>query len=100
MVWRFLSYFKKVWVFRIGEAFPGGCPMKESYMTVDEVSALLRKSAKWVYMKKTQIPGYFKLAGSIFFDRQILESTLKTFATQPTKKEARPNISDDRHGLT
>lgn len=74
--------------------------MKESYMTVDEVSVLLRKCPKWVYNKKTQIPGYFKLAGSIFFDRQILEATLKTLAAQPTKKEARPIISDDRHGLT
>ncbi|CAB1059417.1 hypothetical protein D1BOALGB6SA_4179 [Olavius sp. associated proteobacterium Delta 1] len=45
--------------------------MKSPYLTVDEVATLLRKSSKWVYNKKRQIPGYFKLAGSIFFDREI-----------------------------
>jgi len=74
--------------------------MKESYLTVDEVSVLLRKCPKWVYSKKTQIPGYFKLAGSIFFDRQILESTLKTLAAQPTRLNPPDNSSGGRHGLT
>jgi hypothetical protein len=97
VVWRFLSYFKNLWYLGLCEAL--GVLMNEPYMTVDEVATLLRKSGKWVYGKKTEIPGYFKLAGSIFFDRQILETSLKTLAAQPTKK-ARPIISDDRHGLS
>ena len=71
--------------------------MKSPYLAVDEVAALLRKSTKWVYIKKEQIPGYFKLAGSIFFDREILQEHLKEQAFKPTKKVSR--TYDDRHRL-
>ena len=71
--------------------------MKSPYLTVDEVAALLRKSSKWVYNKKQQIPGYFKLAGSIFFDREILQSHLKGLAFRPTQKVSRS--TSDKHGL-
>ena len=71
--------------------------MKSPYLTVDEVAALLRKSSKWVYSKKQQIPGYFKLAGSIFFDREILQSHLKGLAFRPTQKASRSTL--DKHGL-
>lgn len=71
--------------------------MKSPYLTVDEVATLLRKSSKWVYCKQAQIPGYFKLAGSIFFDRDVLLSHLQELAFKPTKKVSR--IYSDRHGL-
>ena len=71
--------------------------MKSPYLTVDEVATLLRKSSKWVYSKKDQIPGYFKLAGSIFFDCEILQSHLKEQAFRPTRKVSRPPM--DKHGL-
>jgi hypothetical protein len=71
--------------------------MESPYFTVEEVATLLRKSTKWVYAKKHYIPGYFKLAGSIFFDGEILTSRLKELASKPYKK---PNRAyDDRHGL-
>lgn len=60
-----------------------------SYLTVKEVSSLLGKSEKWVYQKQTQIPGYFKLAGSIFFDKDVLLATLKQKATTPVRKISR-----------
>ena len=71
--------------------------MKSPYLTVDEVASLLRKSSKWVYTKKTKIPGYFKLGGSILFDREILESHLKELALKPTQKVSR--TTSDKHGL-
>lgn len=71
--------------------------MESPYLTVEEVSTLLRKSTKWVYSKKQDIPGYFKLAGSIFFDRETLSSRLKELASRPTKKTNR--AYEDKHGL-
>ena len=71
--------------------------MKSPYLTVDEVADFLRKSPKWVYTKKRQIPGYFKLGGSIFFDREILLSHLKELAFKPTSKVSRTSF--DKHGL-
>ena len=72
--------------------------MDSPYLTVKEVAILLRKSEKWVYAKRTQIPGQFKLAGAIFFDRDILKSRLKELAFKPTKRLAR--ACPDKHGLT
>jgi len=55
--------------------------MNNNYLSVREVAMLLNKSEKWVYMHKSEIPGYFKLVGSIFFDKEVLMSSLKTAAT-------------------
>ena len=71
--------------------------MDSPYLTVDEVASLLRKSNKWVYSKKQLLPGYFKLEGAIFFDREILLSRLKELAFKPTEKVSRP--ASDTHGL-
>jgi hypothetical protein len=51
--------------------------MESPYLNVKDVSTLFRKSEKWVYLKKDKIPGYFKLAGSIFFDKDVLLEALK-----------------------
>lgn len=59
------------------------------YLTVKEISELLGKCPKWVYQRQDKIPGYFKLAGSIFFDKDVLLSTLKTKATMPIKRLSR-----------
>ena len=72
--------------------------MDKPYLSVGEVALLLGKSQKWVYQKKGVIPGFFKLAGSIFFDREILMLGLKTAATRPTKSR-KPDSTRDRHGL-
>ncbi|MCC6864539.1 MAG: hypothetical protein IT280_00095 [Ignavibacteria bacterium] len=54
-----------------------------------------------MYKHQAIIPGYFRLANSIFFDRAILAETLKTIATNQLKntKKFRQNRTDDRHGL-
>ncbi|MFA6472928.1 MAG: helix-turn-helix domain-containing protein [Candidatus Latescibacterota bacterium] len=72
--------------------------MDKPYLSVGEVALLLGKCQKWVYQKKGVIPGYFKLAGSIFFDREILMLGLKTAATKPAKRQ-KPDSTSDRHGL-
>ena len=72
--------------------------MDSRYLSVGEVALLLGKSQKWVYQKKGVIPGYFKLAGSIFFDREILLLNLRNAATQPAKRQ-KPDVRNDRHGL-
>lgn len=59
--------------------------MNSPYLSVKEVAAILNKSEKWCYLKKESIPGYFKLAGSIFFDKDVLLATLKAKATKPVK---------------
>ena len=72
--------------------------MKSPYLTVDEVAKLLRRSTKWVYCRKSQIPGYFKIAGSILFDREILQDHLKELAFKPTRKVSHSVITD-KYGL-
>ncbi len=72
--------------------------MDKPYLSVAEVAELFARTQKWVYQHKSEIPGYFKLAGSIFFDREVLLSGLKTAATRPTKRQ-KPDSTSDRHGL-
>jgi hypothetical protein len=60
--------------------------MDSPFLTVKEVAKLLNKSEKWCYLKKDQLPGYFKLAGSIFFDKDVLLATLRNQATKPVKR--------------
>ncbi|MCE5251359.1 helix-turn-helix domain-containing protein [bacterium] len=72
--------------------------MDSPYLSVAQVAQLLGRTPKWVYENKGVIPGFFKLGGSIFFDREVLESGLKNAATQPAKRP-KPDSRNDRHGL-
>ncbi len=72
--------------------------MDSPYLSVAEVAELFGRSSKWVYQRKAEIPGYFKLAGSIFFDREILLLNLRNVATQPAKRQ-KPDSTSDRHGI-
>ena len=68
------------------------------YLSVEEVAVLFGKSQKWVYSHKEEIPGFFKLAKSIFFDKETLMGEIKTrAATKPTRKPAAG--VHDAHGL-
>ena len=71
--------------------------MDSQFLSVKEVAVLLSKSEKWVYLSKESIPGYFKLAKSIFFDKQLLLTTLRQLAAQP--KQNKPKGRNDPHGL-
>jgi hypothetical protein len=71
--------------------------MDSHYLSVKEVANLLHKSEKWVYVNKGEIPGFFMLAKSIFFDRDILVCSLKTLATHT--RQNKPNGRNDPHGL-
>ena len=54
------------------------------YLTVNEVSKLLRTSDKWVYLHKEEIPGFFKISGVILFDYEMLKNGLKKLAHKPS----------------
>jgi len=69
-----------------------------TYLTVKEVASLLGKSGKFVYQHQREIPGSFKLAGAILFDKEILMSELRKLAQSSTKKTA-PIVCGNRHGL-
>lgn len=75
--------------------------MENLYITVDEVAEILRKSPKWVYSHKENIPGFFKIQGAIFFDRDIMIQSLRELATspKPTPNKARRVSIEDQHGL-
>ena len=60
--------------------------MNSPYLSVKEVAQFLNKSEKWVYLSKESIPGFFRLANSIFFDKEVLLATLKTKATRPVNR--------------
>lgn len=66
------------------------------YLSVKEVAVLLGKSTKWVYGHSSDIPGHFRLAGSLFWDKEVLSSCLKSLAEKPTTSKAGRN---DRYGL-
>ena len=72
--------------------------MDSPYLSVAEVAHLLGRTPKWVYENKGVIPGFFKLGGSNFFDRDVLVSGLKNAATRPAKSQ-KPDSRNDRHGL-
>jgi predicted DNA-binding transcriptional regulator AlpA len=62
--------------------------MDSLYLSVKEVATLLNKSEKWVYLSKESLPGYFKLAKSIFFDKQVLLGSLKGLGTNTKSRRA------------
>lgn len=68
------------------------------YLTVEEVALLFRKSGKWVYTNKEHIPGYFRVAKSIFFDKEILMSELRARAVQKPARKRHESVHDV-HGL-
>ena len=70
------------------------------YLTVKEVVMLLngKRSETWMYQHKREIPGFFELAGSYFFDADVLQCALKQRALN--KKASRPKgFGDNRHNL-
>lgn len=70
------------------------------YLSVKEVASLLGKSNKWVYAHQDELPGYFNLAGSIFFDGEVLTESLKKLALKTkTITSKLPDKRHDRHGL-
>lgn len=72
--------------------------MNTRLLSVKEVAHLLGKSEKWVYKHKESLPGFFNLAGSMFFDEEVLSSSLKHLATKKTVSVRRQE-SRDKHGL-
>lgn len=70
------------------------------YLTVKEVVMLLngKRSDKWVYQHKHEIPGFFELAGSYFFDVDVLQCALKQRALKKTASRPKGHV-DNRHNL-
>lgn len=71
--------------------------MATNFITVGECATLFGKSQKWVYQHQREIPGWFTVCGSIFFDRQILLAELEKLAKQSVKSATA--ISGSSHGL-
>jgi len=71
------------------------------YLTVKEVVVLLNevRSEKWVYQHKHEIPGFFELAGSYFFDADVLQESLKQRALKKTASKRPKGYDDNRHNL-
>lgn len=68
------------------------------YLSVEEVAQLFGKSEKWVYSNKEEIPGFFRMAKSIFFDQETLMSEIKTRASQKPARRSTESVQD-AHGL-
>ena len=69
------------------------------FLTVGEVSSILRLDEKTIYKWAKTFPGYIKIGGSVRFDREIFLTSLKERAVKPAKRKALPGLMD-RHGLT
>jgi hypothetical protein len=76
--------------------------MSSPFITVGELSGILRKSEKWCYqqLRNGQIPGSFKLGGSWLIDRTLLIDTLNKFASKPKpQSQVVTDPQRDRHNL-
>lgn len=71
------------------------------YLSVKEVVVLLNgiRKEKWVYQHKHEIPGLIELAGSYFFDADILQESLKQRALKKTASQRPKGYNDNRHNL-
>lgn len=69
------------------------------FLSIKEVAALLGKSEKWTYQRQQEIPGRFLIGKSIFFDKEVLISTLRERATRHHKKDHALSSVDNPHGL-
>jgi len=73
--------------------------MDSKFLSVKEAASLLGRSAKWVYLNKDDIPGFFRLAGSIFFDQTVMLSSIETLISKSSLKEKRVDSLNDRHSI-
>lgn len=75
--------------------------MAHFLMTVGETADFLKCDEKTVYRNKEKIPGYVKIAGRIYFNRQTLEKW--TVGHQPAESRAvdisRKMDKTNPHGL-
>ena len=70
------------------------------YLSAGEVASLLGKSLKWTYQNKNQIPGFFMIGKSVFWEREVLLSTLRDRALKkPTPQKEIADKVKDRHRL-
>ncbi len=73
--------------------------MDSKFLSVKEAASMLGRSSKWVYLNKDDIPGFFRLAGSIFFDQTVLLSSIETLISKSSLREKRVDSRNDRHSL-
>lgn len=70
--------------------------MSQDVLGVKDIADILGRSERWVYQKKTEIPGYFKLGGSVYFHARTFWEWIENNCTQP---KAKPESPHGRHGL-
>jgi hypothetical protein len=75
--------------------------MASPFLSVSEVSQLLRVSQKWVYqtLGKGELPGAFRIRGVWFVDREMLLNALKERALKPKPRRLETAGSKNRHDL-
>lgn len=73
--------------------------MNTQFLSVKEAATMLGRSSKWVYLNKEGIPGFFRLAGSIFFDQSVLLGSIESLISKNGLKEKRVDSRNDRHAL-
>lgn len=73
--------------------------MNTQFLSVKEAATMLGRSSKWVYLNKEGIPGFFRLAGSIFFDQSVMLSSIELLISKNGLKEKRVDSRNDRHSL-
>ncbi len=76
-----------------------GVTMESPFLSVKEAASLLGRSSKWVYLNKEEIPGFFRLAGSIFFDKTVMLGSIEALISKTALKEKRVDSRNDRHSL-
>ena len=75
--------------------------MASPFLSVSEVSQLLRVSTKWVYqtLGKGELPGAFRIRGVWFVDRETMLEALKAKALKPKPRGLEVAGSKNRHNL-
>ena len=73
--------------------------MESQFLSVKEAATMLGRSSKWVYLNKEGIPGFFRLAGSIFFDQTVLLDSIESLISKNGQREKKVDSRNDRHSL-
>ena len=61
--------------------------MESQFLSVKEAATMLGRSSKWVYLNKEGIPGFFRLAGSIFFDQTVLLDSIESLVSRQSNSD-------------
>lgn len=67
----------------------------ELFYSVAEMAEILGMTERSVYRLKSKVPGYIKLGGRVYYNRQTFQKATLG-ATEPKERAI---VGNDRHGL-